>query len=133
MVLVTIGMLGFGALPQAQAAVIDEAVQSVTVTPPKPKPSDNIRSVVKFCVPDGSQAGDHFTLTMPEYLTGFPRAFPIKDPSGAVVARVTVSTGTPAVATFTMTDYVETHRNVCGSASFDSCSPSRCGPTRRRR
>jgi hypothetical protein len=120
MTVIAVGLVGFTAMPQAQAAVIDGAVQSVTVTPTNPRVRDPIRSNVTFCVPDGTNQGDYFTLTMPEHLTGFPRNFPLRDPNGDVVARVAVSTATPAVATFTMTGYVETHQNVCGSATFES-------------
>ncbi len=119
-VVLAVGIVGVSAAPQAQAAAIPGAVQSVTVTPPTPKASDPIRTTMTFCVPNGTQSGDFFTLTLPDLLTGVPRTFQVKDPSGNVVARATASTSSPIVVTFTMTDYAEKHQNVCGKAAFDS-------------
>ncbi len=103
----------------AHAAVIDGAVTEITVTPTNPRPSDTIRTTIDWCVPDGTQAGDTFTIVMPEQLGGFPPGFPLTDPSGQLVATATIG-GNPVTATFTMTDYAETRIGVCGDAFFES-------------
>jgi hypothetical protein len=110
---------GAVASPAAHAAVIDGAVTEITVTPTNPRPSDAIRTTIDWCVPDGTQAGDTFTIVMPEQLGGFPPGFPLTDPTGELVATATIG-GNPVTATFTMTDYAETRIGVCGDAFFES-------------
>jgi hypothetical protein len=102
-----------------QAAVIQGAVTEITVTPTNPRPNSTIRTTIDWCVPDGTQAGDTFTIVLPEQLGGFPPGFPLRDPSGQLVATATIG-GNPVTATFTMTDYAETHIGVCGDAFFES-------------
>lgn len=114
-------LLAGGALTSrvVEAAVIDGAVTQITVTPTNPRPSDPIRTTIDWCVPDGTQAGDTFTIVMPEQLGGFPPSFPLTDPTGELVATATIG-GNPVTATFTMTDYAETRIGVCGDAFFES-------------
>lgn len=102
-----------------QAAVIEGAVTEITVTPTNPRPSALIRTTIDWCVPDGTQEGDTFTIVMPEQLGGFPPGFPLTDPAGELVATATIG-GNPVTATFTMTDYAERHIGVCGDAFFES-------------
>ena len=113
-----VGLALAGGRP-ASAAVIDGAVRDITVTPTNPRPSQPIRTTIDWCVPNGTEAGDTFTITMPEQLGGFPPTFPLLDPSGELVATATVG-GDPVTATFTMTDYAETRVGVCGDAFFES-------------
>lgn len=101
------------------AAVIEGAVTEITVTPTNPRPSAPIRTTIDWCVPDGTQQGDTFTILLPEQLGGFPPSFPLRDPAGQLVATATIG-GNPVTATFTMTDYAETHIGVCGDAFFES-------------
>ncbi|HEY0518406.1 MAG TPA: Ig-like domain-containing protein, partial [Ilumatobacteraceae bacterium] len=103
----------------AQAAVVPNPVLSITVTPPNPRAIDPVRTDVQWCVPDSTAAGDTFEIALPAELTGLPSGFPLRDPNGLLVATATI-VGTPAVATFTFTDYVDTHVNVCGTAFFES-------------
>ena len=116
-----LSLLGVGAFASraVHAAVIEGAVTEITVTPTNPRPNDPIRTTIAWCVPDGTQEGDTFSIEMPEQLGGFPPSFPLTDPSGELVATATIG-GDPVTAIFTMTDYAETHIGVCGDAFFES-------------
>jgi LPXTG-motif cell wall-anchored protein len=103
----------------ANAAVIANPVTSITTSPTNPKLTDPVRTDVAWCVPDSATAGDTFTIALPPELTQLPRGFALRDPNGVVVANATIQ-GTPATATFTFNDYVDTHINVCGHAFFES-------------
>lgn len=114
-----VGLAIGGGGQRAEAAVIDGAVRDITVTPTNPRPTEAIRTTIDWCVPNGTKAGDTFTITMPEQLGGFPPSFELLDPAGQLVATATVG-GDPVTATFTMTDYAETRVGVCGDAFFES-------------
>lgn len=116
-----------GAAP-AQAAVIGGVITNVTVTPTNPAWGGQIRTNIDFCVPDGTQAGDTFSLTLSEHLTALPTGFPLKDAGGELVATAAIAPGPPAVATFTMTSYAATHINVCGRAFIESSFSSSLTP-----
>lgn len=103
----------------AQAAVIPNPVIAITTTPANPQLTDAIRTDVQWCVPNGTTAGDSFEIALPPELSSLPRGFDLRDPTGLVVANVTIS-GQPAVASFTFTNYVDTHLDVCGTAFFES-------------
>ncbi|HEY7627967.1 MAG TPA: Ig-like domain-containing protein [Ilumatobacteraceae bacterium] len=107
------------AVTSAQAAVIDNPVISITVTPANPRVIDPVRTDVVWCVPDVTAAGDTFAIALPPELRQLPNGFPLRDPNGELVATASI-TGQPAVATFTFTAYVDTHDNVCGTAFFES-------------
>jgi LPXTG-motif cell wall-anchored protein len=109
----------FAALGTARAATIPDPVTNITVTPTNPHLSDQVRTDVQWCVPDSASAGDTFTIALPPELTQLPHGFGLRDPNGVLVANATI-TGTPAVATFTFNDYIDTHVNVCGTAFFES-------------
>lgn len=101
------------------AAVISNPVISITTTPPNPQLTDSVRTDVQWCVPDSASAGDNFEIALPPELIRLPRGFVLRDPAGLVVANAAI-TGQPATATFTFTDYIDTHVNVCGTAFFES-------------
>jgi len=107
------------AVGSVDAATIPNPVLNITVTPTNPQLSDNVRTDVQWCVPDSTTAGDDFTIALAPELTGLPSGFNLLDPNGALVATASIA-GAPAVATFTFTDYVDTHDNVCGTAFFES-------------
>ncbi|RWZ61523.1 hypothetical protein ELQ92_11135 [Labedella populi] len=109
------------AAPAANAAELSDVIQDVTVTPTNPRLGTQVETNIDWCVPDGTQAGDTFTLTLSEYLRALPPGFSLTDgDDGPVVATAAISTTDPAVVTFTMTDYAQTHSNVCGSAFIRS-------------
>lgn len=109
----------FAAFGTARAATIPDPVTNITVTPTNPRLTDPLRTDVQWCVPDSATAGDTFTIALPPELTQLPHGFELRDPNGVLVANATIS-GTPAVATFTFNDYIDTHVNVCGTAFFES-------------
>ena len=100
----------------ASAKVISGAITGVAVTPTNPGIYDPLTVQTSWCVPDGSQAGDTFTLTLPPQLTPYTSGFPVKDAAGDVVANAVIANG---VVTFTLTDFAQTHNNVCGTAFFN--------------
>lgn len=102
-----------------QAATVDGAVLDITVQPTNVVPNALVRTTIDWCVPDGTNEGDTFTITMPEQLGDFPPSFDLRDPAGRLVAVATIS-GNPITAVITMTDYVETRSSVCGEAWFES-------------
>lgn len=106
-------------LMTAHAAVINDPVTSITVTPSNPRLNDPVRTDIVWCIPDSATAGDTFSVSLPPQLTQLPNGFGLRDPDGVLVANATIA-GTPAVATFTFNDYVDTHNNVCGTAFFES-------------
>lgn len=112
----------------AGAAELSGVFRVVTTTPTNPTNSDPIRTTVSWCVPNTATAGDTFTLTLPPQLVGGPSSVTLRDPAGAVVATAAISSTIPPVVTFTLTDYAQTHRNICGSAWFESGLASHVAP-----
>lgn len=72
---------------------------------------------VAWSVPDDATAGDTFSLTLPEALDPSVTGFALTDPDGAIVADATIS---GQQVTFTLTDYVDTHQAVSGTAWFQT-------------
>ncbi|AJT42149.1 Ig-like domain-containing protein [Psychromicrobium lacuslunae] len=111
-----LAIFGLNVLAQpAQAAEIPGAVTKVTVTPSNPGQYDPITVNASWSVPNGSKPGDTFSLTLPDELVALTSNFDLKDADGQVVATAKVVDG---VVVFTLTDYVTTHRNVRGTATF---------------
>jgi uncharacterized surface anchored protein len=101
--------------PGASAAEIDGAITAVSIHPTSAGPFDPLTVDVDWSVPPGAKAGDTFTLTLPAKLTALDDAFDLKDASGHVIATAVVKDG---VVTFTLTDFVDTHVDVSGTAFF---------------
>ncbi len=126
-VLVTVvGALAIGVAPQARAATIDVTDFTVEVdrTEVTFEWAEAIKTTVNWCTPDSANAGDTFTLTLPEVLSSWPASFDIRDGTGAVVYSVQISTDSPAVATFTLTSYGAGLTNLCTRAEFTATSGS---------
>lgn len=101
--------------PSATATVTVDTT-GVTGTPPTYWNWQKVTMKVTWSVPNGSQPGDYFTIPLdPALEAGSFIPFDLKDPSGLVVAKVSID-GTRV--RFTLTDYVRTHRDVKGEASF---------------
>lgn len=107
------GVIGL-ALP-AQAAELPGAIKSVTVTPENPQRYDEITVSAEWAVPDSAKGGDTFTLQLPVELDSLVSSFDVRNSKGELIATATVSGG---VVTFTVTDFVNTHKNVSGTATF---------------
>lgn len=128
------GALTFGFSQSAQAAVIEGAITGVTVAADdgstSPSQNSQLTTTIDWCVPNGTEAGDTFTLTLSSHLDDLPLGFSLDDPkTGAEVASAVLSQTSPAVITFTMTSYAATHLNTCGSAYVRSGFNSSTTPT----
>lgn len=120
--LVTVAMIATMALmvstlaTPVAAAEITGAVQNVNVTTTGTVNffGGTVDFDMDWCVPDGSSAGDFFTLTLPPELK-VPNSltFDLLDSAGNVVA---VATANNDVLTFTLTSFVEGRNNICGTA-----------------
>lgn len=100
----------------ADAAVIPSAVTGVSIVETKADTWSQIKVHVDWTAPDGTKAGDTFTLQLPPELEATSgMRFTLKDEGGQVVANAVVGGDT---VTFTMTDYAQSHLGVHGSAWF---------------
>jgi hypothetical protein len=130
MIAMTLGIVAFS--PAASAKVVAGAISDVRVTPVNLPFGGTIRTEVDWCVPDGTVEGDTFSLILAKQIGDIPPSFQLKDPAnGAVVANATVTGSAPATATFTLTNYAQTHQDVCGTAFFTGLlnSDSHAGTT----
>ena len=99
----------------ASAAVIPGAVTSVSLSPPSPVPGQHVRLDLTWAVPDSARGGDTFTMDLPGELNRISRSFEMMNEAGDEVATAVVSEGHVA---FTLTDFVNTHNGVHGTAYF---------------
>lgn len=102
------------AVASATAAPLSGAITSVSIRETTAGQYDTMHLDMTYAVPQGAHVGDTFVLTLPPQLsaaTGL--TFPLKDPSGAVVANAVIGGQT---VTYTLTDYVQTHDHVTGSS-----------------
>ncbi|RKR75539.1 Ig-like domain-containing protein [Frondihabitans australicus] len=105
----------------ASAAMISGAITDVSITPTSPAEGGQVTTNIDWKVPDGTQEGDTFTLTLSSYLKNLPLGFALRDPAtGAIVANATLSSTSPAVITFTMTAYASQHFETHGTAFVTS-------------
>ncbi len=102
----------------AWAAPVSGAITAVDLVEKSADRWASMHLALDWKVPDGSGAGDTFTLTLPpELKAAHTMTFPLRDAGdgGAVVATAAVS---GQVVTFTLTDYAENHQDVHGRAWF---------------
>jgi uncharacterized surface anchored protein len=122
-------VLGAGHLTHASAATIDNAITSVSIKQASAGPNTPMELDLTWAVPDSANAGDTFTLDLPGELKSNTSAFDLLAPDGSVVAKAVVVNG---VVTFTLTDYVDTHNDVHGTAffsvRFDDATTPTSGP-----
>jgi hypothetical protein len=102
----------------ASAASIDTAdpIFKVSILQPSTSIDGQLTTAIQWCAPAAAKPGDTFTLQLDPKLKDLPTSFPLEDPSGKTVAQAVISTGTPAVITFTLTSYLDTHHDTCGTA-----------------
>jgi LPXTG-motif cell wall-anchored protein len=112
--LAVLGATGFTAA--ASAKTIAGAITGVTVAPASVTLGQQVTTSITWQVPNGTKAGDTFTLTLDPKLNHLPGSFSMPDAAGNVVATAVISSGSPAVVTFTMTDYAAHHIHVSGTA-----------------
>lgn len=85
------------------------------MTPENPGHYDEIVVAAKWAVPNSAKPGDTFALELPKELNSLTDGFELRNSSGELIANATVKNG---VVTFTLTDFVTTHKNVSGTATF---------------
>ena len=112
-------LVGVVAMPRTASAAELDAIKTVTITQPLDEVHlwQSLRIEATWAVPDGSHAGDTFTLAFPQSprVTGFAQTFDLKTPAGAVVGTCDV---TQEGFACTLSPYVETATNVHGTLFF---------------
>ncbi|WP_336708415.1 Ig-like domain-containing protein [Oerskovia sp. USHLN155] len=112
-------LVGVVAMPRTASAAELDAIKTVTLTQPLDEVHlwQSLRIEATWAVPDGSHAGDTFTLAFPDSprVTGFAQTFDLKTPAGAVVGTCDVTQDGFAC---TLSSYVETATNVHGTLFF---------------
>lgn len=108
----------------ASAATIPNAIDPASIVSVKNTGStgqvytfDRLRISGQWSVPDGSQPGDTFSMTLPSELSAYTSDFDLAAPDGSPVGHCVV-VGTSAVMTCTLNDYVLTHTDVHGDFFF---------------
>lgn len=100
----------------ADAAVIPDAITDVRIEETRIDRWHQFKLHLDWSVPDGSQAGDMFTLGLPAELEATDGTrFALRAPEGQVVANAVIDGD---VVTFTLTPYAQTHDGVHGAAWF---------------
>jgi hypothetical protein len=112
----------------AFAATVANAITGVTLAPSVVDRGQQVTTSIKWQVPDGTNAGDTFSLTLDPKLNRLPSGFTVKDATGSLIANAVISTTTPAVVTFTMTAYAANHIHVTGTAFIISNFSATSGP-----
>jgi len=116
------------AVAPAPSTNLPGAVTDIAVTPTAPEQGAQVTTTLDFTVPADAVAGDSFTVLLSPRLTNLPETFPVLDlvsgevVANAVVVKTAAASGTPASVRLvvTFTDFVETHRDVSGSAFIES-------------
>lgn len=99
----------------ASATTLPGAVTSVSLSPMNPAPGQSVRLDLTWAVPDSARGGDTFTMDLPDELNRISRSFTMMNAAGDEVATALVSEGHVA---FTLTDFVNIHNGVHGTAYF---------------
>ncbi len=112
-----LGGVAFVGMP-AGAEEISNAIDSVTIQGQDIKVGDVFSLDATWHVPDNSQPGDTFVLTLPPQLIPMSTAFNLYNDTGDVVATAQVANGQ---VTVTLSDFVATHPvNIRGSLSLNA-------------
>ncbi len=115
LMLVLAWVVGASQLTRASAASIDNAITGVNIVETSAAQSQAMRLNLTWAVPSTAKAGDTFTLKLPGALSSLTTGFDLKAPDGSLVATAKVVNG---LVTFTLTNYVDTHVKVHGTAFF---------------
>lgn len=109
----------FWPVPAAQAAVVPNAITSVSTTSTVGDQWSQVDFTCRWAVPDGSQPGDTFTLQLPPQLRWFGSTdFDLKTPSGETVA--TAHASDSGLVVFTLGSFVASHQGIGGTCSFST-------------
>lgn len=115
-------LLGLTALlimaPPSRADDIPGAITSISTRATHVDEGDEVTFACTWAVPDGSDPGDTFDLTLPDQLNWFgSKSFNLFAPDGSVVATATVDDADHVV--FTLADYVASHpTDIHGTCTF---------------
>lgn len=101
----------------ASAAPITGAITDIEITETTVGQFDSFRVDIDWAVPNSANGGDTFTLDLPDELKAMTGGFNLLAPDGSVVAVATIDD--QGLVTFTLTDYVNTHDDVKGTAFFE--------------
>jgi hypothetical protein len=109
----------FGAQSASAASVDqDDPISNVQITPDDPTLGQQLTTSIDWCAPAGAQPGDTFTLTLAKQLQNLPSSFELDDPTtGDPVANAQITGTSPSMITFTLTTYLSTHHDTCGTAN----------------
>jgi LPXTG-motif cell wall-anchored protein len=104
----------------ASAAVIPDAITSISTNATTVNQWDRVDFTCGWAVPDGSKAGDTFTLQLPSQLAWWGSAdFNLANAAGDTVA--TANADATGLVTFTLTNFVTTHPNdINGTCAFST-------------
>lgn len=120
--------------PAAAAAGLGLSITDVQTTPSTVAVGDQLVTDLKFRIATGTPAGQQTQLSLPAALVALPAGFDVRTSDGSLVATAIISSGTPAIITFTTSAYAQTHLDVRGAAfvkdNFDStvAPPGRTTP-----
>ena len=114
-----VGLIALLALaPPSRADVIPGAITSISTKATQLDEGDEVTFTCTWAVPDGSDPGDTFDLTLPDQLNWFgSKTFNLYAPDGSVVATASVDTNDHVL--FTLADYVASHpTDLHGTCTF---------------
>ncbi|GAA4673449.1 Ig-like domain-containing protein [Frondihabitans cladoniiphilus] len=122
--LVAAAALTLGVALPSQAAPADLTITGVSVNPGDPVQGSQVTTDVTLQVPSTAKSGDTATLTLSSHLRNIPGDFTVYDnatPTPNAIATVHIDKSqTPALVTFTLLPYVDTHTDVHGDAFIKS-------------
>ncbi len=113
--IVTAAYLAFVSPTPARAANLPGSITDVFITETSAPSYGSVTVNVDFALPPSAATGDTFTLQLPPSLVAMTDGFDLLDPHGVVVATAVVHGG---VVTFTVSNFVDTHDGVTGTAHF---------------
>lgn len=117
---IAVGALAAGAMliagPAASASGSGFSITDVRTTPTTVSVGEQLTTDIDFIIANGTPAGETTELTLPSALVALPAGFDVQTSDGSLVATAAISSGSPAVITFTTTDYAKTHVDVHGTA-----------------
>lgn len=110
----------FWAAQAAQAAVVPNAITSISTTSTIGGQWSQVDFACQWAVPDGSKPDDTFTLQLPTQLRWFGAAdFALTNPSGETVA--TAHASDSGLVVFTLSSFVATHpKGIGGTCNFST-------------
>lgn len=105
--------------PRAQAVAIAGVITNATTTCNPNNTYGQCTVALPWSIPASANAGDTFTVTLPNQLGGWASPITLYAPNGTtVVGTGTISAGPPSVVTVTLTSAVDQLNNVSGTLTM---------------